>query len=187
MREFGVVLLMVAACGKDALSTNECRALAVLAGVNDELRDQVTAQWASADRAMVLWERWEARERNPVSPEEEGTGKFSTAGRRAREYSRAAFAVCQSSSMTQHAMSEISSLVASKEVRAAEQQLSGITCDPRAMPPEAKERQQRLAEWSERARAAKAAETAVVEACYRVRGGEFERVRPNSVMLLPTE
>lgn len=188
MRANRVLPLVVVACSARGsprpVGSAGCADLSVAAAIGHQLRDQVSAQYASADRAMTLFEKTLPS----GAPAEDPSGTVSGAGQRGFSYQRVGLALCESARLVDAGMLEMSrrAQLDSAEVRAAENSLERFTCtlasSPRAG--DAQTRQSALQEWSSMSKLALDAEGALVTACVRQSGEAPPEVHLTPMVLI---
>ena len=181
------LLVLVASCGHDrppsSMDSPNCADLSIAAAIGHQLREQVSAQYASADRAMTLVEAGQGSA-GPDGASDERTG----AGQRALTYHHAGLALCESARLVDAGMLEMARRghLDSADVRAAANDMSTFNCalatSPRAA--NSQMRQSAQQEWSHAVSLANAAEGALVDACIRRVGAAPADIRLPPMVLI---
>lgn len=181
------VLLLAGACArgeapKAGVKSSVCDDLAITAELAKSLYEQSGQQLASAGKAMAKADQWDRKE---ITDEQNGTGEYSDALRRAFAYERTATALCYSGLQADHALVEMASrsdVPRGEDVSRWRSKLSNVQlCSSQSRFGGNAAAQKIMAEWSSHLGEVRAAEDGLIQACYDRAGGS----RPDDVHLQP--
>jgi hypothetical protein len=163
-----LAVLMTLSCGQKQNPNSDtgqaiCYELGVAAQIGITIRERVAGQYASTDKAMGLWDKWEKKQ---VSPEQDGAGEYSGAGQRAFAYERTGRALCESARLVDAGMLMMAS-DAKLDVTTAQGRFAQVTCALKASPKSSDMtiRNAAAQESAEQSRLAREGEDALVNAC----------------------
>ncbi|NVB78241.1 MAG: hypothetical protein HOV81_07600 [Kofleriaceae bacterium] len=109
MRSLIVATLAASACSGSSSSPpaavqTSCTTFATTIDAARQLREEASAQYVSANTAMMKWRQWSKK---LVPAEQDGSGDYSGAASRLRGYRDAGFALCQSAALVHGMLREV--------------------------------------------------------------------------------